>query len=32
MNILLDKGSKFIENDMVFGDLNYDILTPDKSI
>jgi hypothetical protein len=31
MNILLDKGSKFIENYMVIGDLNYDILTPDKS-
>jgi hypothetical protein len=31
MNILLDKGSKFIENCMVIGDLNYDILTPDKS-
>jgi hypothetical protein len=31
MNILLDKGSKFIENDMVIGDLNYDILTPEKS-
>ena len=30
MNTLLDKGSKFIENDMVIGDLNYDILTPDK--
>jgi hypothetical protein len=29
--ILLDKGSKFIENYMVIGDLNYDILTPDKS-
>jgi hypothetical protein len=27
-NILLDKGSKFIENYMVIGDLNYDILTP----
>jgi hypothetical protein len=32
MNILLDKGSKFIENYMVIGDLNYDILTPDKSL
>ena len=31
MHILLDKGSKFIENYMVIGDLNYDILTPDKS-
>jgi hypothetical protein len=31
MNIVLDKGSKFIENYMVIGDLNYDILTPDKS-
>ena len=31
MNILLDKGSKFIENYMVIGDLNYDILTSDKS-
>jgi hypothetical protein len=31
MNILLDKGSKFIENDVVIGDLNYDILTPEKS-
>ena len=31
MNILLDKGSKFIENYMVIGDLNYDLLTPDKS-
>ena len=31
MNILLDKGTKFIENDMVIGDLNYDILTPEKS-
>ena len=30
MNILLDKGSKFIENYMVIGDLNYDILTPEK--
>jgi hypothetical protein len=30
MNILLDKGSKFIENYMVIGDINYDILTPDK--
>jgi hypothetical protein len=26
MNILLEKGSKFIENYMVIGDLNYDIL------
>jgi hypothetical protein len=31
MNILLDKGSRFIENYMIIGDLNYDILTPDKS-
>jgi hypothetical protein len=31
MNILLDKGSKFIENYMVIGDLNYDILTLDIS-
>ena len=31
MNILLDKGSKFIENYMVIGDLNYDILIPQKS-
>jgi hypothetical protein len=30
MNILLDKGSKFIENYMVIGDLNYDILAPEK--
>jgi hypothetical protein len=29
--ILLEKGSKFIENYMVIGDLNYDILTSDKS-
>jgi hypothetical protein len=31
MNILLDKGSKFIENYKVIGDLNYDILIPQKS-
>jgi hypothetical protein len=31
MTLILDKGSKFNENYMVIGDLNYDILTPDKS-
>jgi len=31
MNILLDKGTKFIDNYMVIGDLNYDIMIPEKS-
>ncbi|CAG2193393.1 unnamed protein product [Mytilus edulis] len=31
INILLDKGSKFIENYMVIGDLNYDFMVKSKS-
>jgi hypothetical protein len=31
VNILLENGSKFIGNYLVIGDLNYDILSPDKS-
>ena len=31
MNTLLDKGTKFIDHYMVIGDLNYDIMIPEKS-
>ena len=30
MNILLDKDTQFIDNYMVIGDLNYDIMIPEK--